>query len=269
MTEDDRKVISNKIDKHGTDSLTEEEMEQMPFTGIKFSFLELNKLIEVLNQAKTAPWLSDVQMVFVTDMVRDLNRSMNEAVRKLSEYVKSREHYKTNFEKDKPNPKKEYMEKISGNVGIGTDGVYVDGINVGIKKKKPVVLQGTFAEEKEKPPKVRQEKWKVIEQMYKEYPETMEAFEEIQDTEFSLFASKQSDYGPGNIGMNGNLNLSLLALGVRMNDKVQRILHILNKQRDSRKNVWETNNEPLEDSFKDISVYGIIGQIVMDDKWGK
>ena len=254
MTEDDRKVISNKIDKHGMDSLTEEDMEQMPFTGIKFSFLELNKLIEVLNQAKTAPWLSDVQMVFVTDMVRDLNRSMSEAVRKLSEYVKSREHYKTNFEKDKPNPKKEYMEKISGNVGIGTDNVYVDGINIGKKKK---------------PPKVRQEKWKVIEQMYKEYPETMEAFEEIQDTEFSLFASKQSDYGPGNIGMNGNLNLSLLALGVRMNDKVQRILHILNKQRDSRKNVWETNNEPLEDSFKDISVYGIIGQIVMDDKWGK
>ena len=69
--------------------------------------------------------------------------------------------------------------------------------------------------------------------------------------------------------MNGNLSLSLLALGVRMNDKVQRILHILNKQRDSRKNVWETKNEPLEDSFKDISVYGIIGQIVMDDKWGK
>ena len=229
MTEDDRKVISNKIDKHGMDSLTDEEMEQMPFTGIKFSFLELNKLIEVLNQAKTAPWLSDVQMVFVTDMVRDLNRSMSEAVRRLSEYVKGREHYKVNFEK-----------KESGNVGIGT-----------------------------KAPKVRQEKWKVIEQMYKEYPETMEAFEEIQDTEFSLFASKQSDYGPGNIGMNGNLNLSLLALGVRMNDKVQRILHILNKQRDSRKNVWETNNEPLEDSFKDISVYGIIGQIVMDDKWGK
>ena len=229
MTEDDRKVISNKIDKHGTDSLTEKEMEQMPFTGVKFSFLELNKLIEVLNQAKTAPWLSDVQMVFVTNMVRDLNRSMSEAVRRLSEYVKGREHYKVNFEK-----------KESGNVGIGT-----------------------------KAPKVRQEKWKVIEQMYKEYPETMEAFEEIQDTEFSLFASKQSDYGPGNIGMNGNLSLSLLALGVRMNDKVQRILHILNKQRDSRKNVWETNNEPLEDSFKDISVYGIIGQIVMDDKWGK
>ena len=261
MTEDDRKVISNKIDKHGMDSLTDEEMGQMPFTGIKFSFLELNKLIEVLNQAKTAPWLSDVQMVFVTDMVRDLNRSMSEAVRKLSEYVKSREHYKDNFEKDKPNPKKEYMEKISGNVGIGTDSVYVDGINVGIKKKAQPEKSDLHPEEDRMPT--------IIETMYKEYPKTMELFEEIQDTEFSLFASKQSDYGPGNIGMNGDKDLSLLALGVRMNDKVQRILHILNKQRDSRKNVWETNNEPLEDSFKDISVYGIIGQIVMDDKWGK
>ena len=255
MTEEDRKVVSNKISKHGIDSLSEEDMELLPSMGVKFSFSELTKLVEVLNQAKTAPWLSDVQMVFVTDIVRDLNSSMDEAVRKLSEYVKSRKHYEDNFEKDKPDPKKEYMEKISGNVGIGT--------------KAPVVLEGTFAEEKEKPPKVRQEKWKVIEKMYKEYPETMEAFEEIQDAEFSLFASKQSDYGPGNIGMNGNLSLSLLALGVRMNDKVQRILHILNKQRDSRKNVWETKNEPLEDSFKDISVYGIIGQIVMDDKWGK
>ena len=99
MTEEDRKVVSDKITKHGLDSLPDKEMEQMPFTGIKFSFLELNKLIEVLNQAKTAPWLSDVQMVLVTDMVRDLNRSMSEAVRKLSEYVKSREHYKDNFEK--------------------------------------------------------------------------------------------------------------------------------------------------------------------------
>ena len=97
----------------------------------------------------------------------------------------------------------------------------------------------------------------------------MKAFGEIQREEYELFSFKQADYGPGNIGMNGNLNLSLLALGIRMNDKVQRILHILNKQRDSRKNVWETNNEPLEDSFKDISVYGVIGQIVMDDKWGK
>lgn len=241
MTEEDRKVVSNKISKHGIDSLSEEDMELLPSMGVKFSFSELTKLVEVLNQAKTAPWLSDAQMIFVTDIVRDLNSSMDEAVRKLSEYVKSREHYEHNFEKDKPDPKKEYMEKISGNVGIGTNA-----------------------------PSVKQGKRKyVIEQMYKEYPETMDAFVKIQDTEFSLFASKQSDYGPGNIGMNGNLSLSLLALGVRMNDKVQRILHILNKQRDSRKNVWETKNEPLEDSFKDISVYGIIGQIVMDDKWGK
>ena len=29
MTEDDRKVISNKIDKHGMDSLTDKEMEHL------------------------------------------------------------------------------------------------------------------------------------------------------------------------------------------------------------------------------------------------
>ena len=240
MTEEDRKVVSDKIAKNGIESLSEEDMMLLPSMGIKFSFSELKTLIDILNSCKTAPWLNPEQKVFVTNLVKDLNKSVNEAVRKVSEYVKNRKHYEDNFEKDKPDPKKEYMEKISGNVGIGTSA-----------------------------PRVRQEKWKIIEKMYKEYPETMEAFEEIQDAEFSLFASKQSDYGPGNIGMNGNLSLSLLALGVRMNDKVQRILHILNKQRNSRKNVWETNNEPLEDSFKDISVYGVIGQIVMDDKWGK
>ena len=254
MTEDDRKVVSDKIIKHGLDSLTEDDMKLMPSMGVKFSFSELNKLVEVLNQTKTAPWLSNIcKVTFVTDMVRDLNSSMDEAVRKVSEYVKNREHYKDNFEKDKPDPKKEYMEKISGNVGIGTESTYVDGINVGKKKDKPKRSVPT-----------------IIETMYKEYPETMELFEEIQDTEFSLFASKQSDYGPGNIGMNGDKALSLLALGIRMNDKAQRILHILNKkQKDSRKNVWEPKNEPLEDSFKDISVYGIIAQIVMEDKWGK
>ena len=99
MTEEDRKVVSDKITKHGLDSLSKEDMELLPSMGVKFSFSELTKLVEVLNQAKTAPWLSDVQMVFVTDIVRDLNSSMDEAVRKLSEYVKSRKHYEDNFEK--------------------------------------------------------------------------------------------------------------------------------------------------------------------------
>jgi len=230
MTEDDRKVISNKIAKHGMDSLTDAEIEQMPFASIKFSFLELKKLVDVLNQAKTAPWLSSVcKVTFVTDMVRDLNRSMNEAVRKLSEYVKSREHYKDNFEKDNPPEESDLHPEENA------------------LSKVPTVMQ----------------------QMRNEYPQTMVTFGEIQTDQYKLFAYKQADYGPGNIGMNGDLNLSLLALGVRMNDKVQRILHILNKQRDNRENVWETENEPLEDSFKDISVYGIIGQIVMEDKWGK
>ena len=264
MTEEDRKVVSDKIAKNGIESLSEEDMMLLPSMGIKFSFSELKTLIDILNSCKTAPWLNPEQKVFVTNLVKDLNKSVNEAVRKVSEYVKNRKHYEDNFEKDKPDPKKEYMEKISGNVGIRTTA--------------PVVLTGRFADEEEQPGKsdlhtdeeiALMNSTDVVEQMWKEYPKTMKAFGDIQREEYELFSFKQADYGPGNIGMNGNLNLSLLALGVRMNDKVQRILHILNKQRNSRKNVWETNNEPLEDSFKDISVYGIIGQIVMDDKWGK
>ena len=80
--------------------------------------------------------------------------------------------------------------------------------------------------------------------------------------EYILFARKQADYGPGNISMNGNKTLALLGLGVRMNDKTQRILNLTHKSE-------EPNNESLEDSFKDISIYGVIGQILLKDKWGK
>ena len=73
---------------------------------------------------------------------------------------------------------------------------------------------------------------------------------------------KQADYGPGNIAMNGNNDLAVLGLGVRMNDKTQRILHLTQK-------LQSPNNESLLDSFKDISIYGIIGQIVLEGKWGK
>lgn len=230
MTEEERKAVSDKIAKNGIESLSREDMMLLPSLGIKFSFSELMTLIDILNSCKTAPWISETQKVFVTTLVKDLNKSVNEAVRKVSEYVKNRKHYEDNFEKDKQ----------PGKSDLHTD--------------EEIALMNSTD---------------VVEQMWKEYPKTMKAFGEIQREEYELFSFKQADYGPGNIGMNGNLNLSLLALGIRMNDKVQRILHILNKQRDSRRNVWETNNEPLEDSFKDISVYGIIGQIVMDDKWGK
>ena len=107
------------------------------------------------------------------------------------------------------------------------------------------------------------EKIDIMEEMKHLYPETMKWFERIASEQFHVFARKQADYGPGNIGMNGNTELALLGIGVRMNDKAQRILHILYN------NEGKAHNESLLDSFKDISIYGIIAQIVADNKWGK
>ena len=109
----------------------------------------------------------------------------------------------------------------------------------------------------------------VIERMKREYPHTMSIFRQIQEDQHTLFAYKQDDYGPGNIAMNGNFMLSLLALGVRMNDKTQRILHILNNKLLTDGDIHDVNNESLEDSFQDLSVYGVIAQIVLAHKWGK
>ena len=96
------------------------------------------------------------------------------------------------------------------------------------------------------------------------FPETMKEFQRINKEQYELFAKKQHDYGPGNISMGGNKELSLLALAIRMNDKVQRLLNILHN------NKGETAvEESLKDTFQALSVYGVIAQIVSNDKWGK
>lgn len=102
----------------------------------------------------------------------------------------------------------------------------------------------------------------VTSKMEEEYKLTMDLFKQINKSQYNLFAKKQADYGPGNISMNGNKELALLGLGVRMNDKTQRILNLTHGKS-------EPNNESLEDSFKDLSIYGIIAQIVLADLWGK
>ena len=102
----------------------------------------------------------------------------------------------------------------------------------------------------------------------KHYPETAKAFQEIQYEQYETFCKKQMDYGPSNIsmgtGVGGAINkkLSTTALVIRINDKVQRLLNLVVS------NDREAQNEPVEDAFKDLSVYGIIAQIVRNGKWG-
>ena len=103
----------------------------------------------------------------------------------------------------------------------------------------------------------------------KTYPETAKEFQRIQFEQWETFCKKQMDYGPSNISMGTSLTtddekrLSLTALIVRINDKVQRLLNlVVTHNRNAQ-------NEPVEDAFKDLSVYGIIAQIVKNGKWGK
>ena len=103
----------------------------------------------------------------------------------------------------------------------------------------------------------------------KEYPETAREFKRIQAEQYEVFCKKQMDYGPSNISMgtalsnNDEKRLSLVGLIVRINDKVQRLLNLVVKHN------REAQNEPAIDAFKDLSVYGIIAQIVQNGKWGK
>jgi len=101
------------------------------------------------------------------------------------------------------------------------------------------------------------------------YPETAKEFQRLQFEQWNLFCKKQMDYGPSNIAMGTSLGtpeekrLSKIGLIVRINDKVQRLINLVVK------NNREAQNEPVIDAFKDLSVYGIIAQIVEAGKWGK
>ena len=75
---------------------------------------------------------------------------------------------------------------------------------------------------------------------------------------FDLLISKHKDYGPKNISLSpgGPLN----GLRVRMWDKLARINNLV----DSGAN---PEHESLEDSFKDMANYAIIGLLVLQGKW--
>jgi hypothetical protein len=75
---------------------------------------------------------------------------------------------------------------------------------------------------------------------------------------FDLLLKKHADYGPKNISQSpgGPLN----GLRVRMWDKLARINNLVESG-------VEPENESLEDSFKDMANYAIIGLLVLRGKW--
>ena len=101
------------------------------------------------------------------------------------------------------------------------------------------------------------------------YPQMMDEYKRIMWEQYETFCKKQRNYGPGNISVGTSLEtkndirLSLTGLFFRLNDKIQRIKQLV---------VLGHNDEVGEseqDTFQDLSIYGIIAQIVQNKKWGK
>jgi len=101
------------------------------------------------------------------------------------------------------------------------------------------------------------------------YPQTTKEFQTIMDEMYVTFCKKQRNYGPANISVGTNLEteedikLSLSGLWFRMNDKIQRLkqLVVLGQP--------DEVGENIQDTYEDLSVYGVIAQLVQRKKWGK
>ena len=119
-------------------------------------------------------------------------------------------------------------------------------------------------------PRVVEDSNNVVEYMEQTYPEMTSEFKKIQRDQYELFCRKQYDYGPQNIAVGSilktadDIKLSLLGIWFRIQDKTERIKTLL--MRDEQNSVQD---EPITDSFSDVSNYGVMAQVVARGKWAK
>jgi len=106
-----------------------------------------------------------------------------------------------------------------------------------------------------------------VEWCEKNYPDLTEEYKKIMMEQYVLFCKKHRNYGTGNINVGTNLDtdndvkLALTGLWFRLNDKVQRLkqLVVLGEP--------DTVGEAIDDTFQDLSIYGIIAQLVKEKKF--
>jgi hypothetical protein len=109
----------------------------------------------------------------------------------------------------------------------------------------------------------------VVSEVESNYPETTQMFKDVMQEQYELFCLKQSNYGPDNISLGTTLEkredrkMSQMGLWFRMNDKIQRLKQLV--VLGNKDNVGES----VKDTYQDLSVYGVICQIVSEGKWGK
>ena len=106
-----------------------------------------------------------------------------------------------------------------------------------------------------------------VEWCEKTYPELTEEYKKIMMEQYVLFCKKHRNYGTGNINVGTNLDtdndvkLALTGVWFRLNDKIQRLkqLVVLGEP--------DTVGEAIDDTFQDLSIYGIIAQLVKEKKF--
>ena len=108
-----------------------------------------------------------------------------------------------------------------------------------------------------------------IEYCEREFPQMMEEFKKVQAEMYETFCKKQRNYGPGNISVgtplqtSDDVKLSLTGLWFRKNDKINRLkqLVVLGQP--------DEVGENIQDTYEDLSIYGVISQLVQRGKWAK
>jgi hypothetical protein len=109
-----------------------------------------------------------------------------------------------------------------------------------------------------------------VQNFEEKYPNLANEFKNIQQEQYNMFAEKMLSYGIDNISMGTSLEnkddikLSLTAVWIRMNDKMNRLKNLV-----LRGNKNPLVNEPTIDSWKDLTNYAIIAQLVTTGKWKK
>jgi hypothetical protein len=113
-----------------------------------------------------------------------------------------------------------------------------------------------------------EEEMSVIEQLEKEYPTIAAGYKQIIKEQYTLFAKKHLDYGMSNISAGTQLandeekDFALTGLWYRLSDKVNRWKNLIITKQTGK-------NEPLTDTYQDITNYGIIAQLVERGLWKK
>ena len=103
---------------------------------------------------------------------------------------------------------------------------------------------------------------KAVEWCEQNYKELTDEYKKIMMEQYILFCKKHRNYGTGNVNVGTNLEtdadvkLALTGLWFRLNDKIQRLKQLVIQ------NEPDSVGESLTDTFQDLSVYGIIAQIV-------